>query len=133
MYLSAGCVDICDCRWEERKGWKILIQSFLQAFDSMDNVCLVLLTNAYHSLDNFEHLVEEFALTLAPRATWPRIKILAPGLAQEDLPSLYKAASVFVLPSRGEGWGRPHVEAMSMGLPIIATDWYCPLHLRNFG
>jgi len=28
---------------------------------------------------------------------------------------LYKAADAFVLPSRGEGWGRPHVEAMSMG------------------
>jgi glycosyltransferase involved in cell wall biosynthesis len=24
---------------------------------------------------------------------------------------------------RGEGWGRPHVEAMAMGLPIIATNW----------
>lgn len=26
----------------------------------------------------------------------------------------------------GEGWGRPHVEAMSMGLPIIATNWSGP-------
>ncbi|KAL0024842.1 hypothetical protein WJX79_004444 [Trebouxia sp. C0005] len=32
----------------------------------------------------------------------------------------------FVLPSRGEGWGRPHVEAMSMGLPVIATNWSGP-------
>ena len=23
----------------------------------------------------------------------------------------------------GEGWGRPHVEAMSMELPVIATNW----------
>lgn len=29
----------------------------------------------------------------------------------------------FVIPSRGEGWGRPHIEAMSMGLPVIATNW----------
>mmetsp|Transcript_6481 Transcript_6481/g.15898 ORF Transcript_6481/g.15898 Transcript_6481/m.15898 type:complete len:131 (+) Transcript_6481:251-643(+) len=29
----------------------------------------------------------------------------------------------FVLPSRGEGWGRPHTEAMVMGLPCIATNW----------
>jgi len=28
-----------------------------------------------------------------------------------------------VLPSHGEGWGRPHVEAMSMGVPVIATNW----------
>lgn len=28
-----------------------------------------------------------------------------------------------MIPSRGEGWGRPHVEAMSCGTPIIATNW----------
>lgn len=38
-------------------------------------------------------------------------------------PGFYAAADAFVLPSRGEGWGRPHVEAMSMGLPVIATNW----------
>ena len=27
---------------------------------------------------------------------------------------------------RGEGWGRPHVEAMSMELPVIATNWSGP-------
>src|SRR5581483_12361120 len=28
-----------------------------------------------------------------------------------------------VAPSRGEGWGRPHHEAMLMELPVIATNW----------
>lgn len=31
-----------------------------------------------------------------------------------------------VIPSRGEGWGRPHVEAMSCGVPVIATNWSGP-------
>ncbi|CAA6668467.1 unnamed protein product [Spirodela intermedia] len=39
---------------------------------------------------------------------------------------LYKAADAFVLPSRGEGWGRPLVEAMAMELPVIATNWSGP-------
>ncbi len=38
---------------------------------------------------------------------------------QADMPSLYKSVDCFVLPSRGEGWGRPQVEAMAMGLPLI--------------
>jgi len=36
-----------------------------------------------------------------------------------------------VLPSRGEGWGRPHVEAMAMELPIIATFWSGPTQYMN--
>jgi glycosyltransferase involved in cell wall biosynthesis/tetratricopeptide (TPR) repeat protein len=42
---------------------------------------------------------------------------------QADLPRLYKMADCLVAPSRGEGWGRPHHEAMLMGLPVIATGW----------
>jgi glycosyltransferase involved in cell wall biosynthesis len=42
------------------------------------------------------------------------------------MPTLYRSVDCFVLPSRGEGWGRPHVEAMSMGLPVIATNWSGP-------
>lgn len=37
-------------------------------------------------------------------------------ISDEDFPGYYKAMDAFVLPSRGEGWGRPHVEAMSMAL-----------------
>jgi glycosyltransferase involved in cell wall biosynthesis len=41
-------------------------------------------------------------------------------------PGIFASVDAFVLPSRGEGWGRPHVEAMSMELPIIATEWSGP-------
>ena len=32
---------------------------------------------------------------------------------------MYRSMDCFVLPTRGEGWGRPIVEAMAMGLPVI--------------
>jgi glycosyltransferase involved in cell wall biosynthesis len=48
-----------------------------------------------------------------------------------DLAALYKSADAFVLPSRGEGWGRPHVEAMSMGLPVLATNWSGPVEFLD--
>ena len=54
-------------------------------------------------------------------------------VSARTLPGLYAAAHAFVLPSRGEGWGRPHVEAMAMGLPVIATNWSGPTAYMNEG
>lgn len=36
----------------------------------------------------------------------PQVVLLDEIMPQPQLPSLYKAADAFVLPSRGEGWGR---------------------------
>jgi len=41
---------------------------------------------------------------------------------EEDLPLLYSGARLFVFPSLYEGFGLPLVEAMSSGVPILASD-----------
>jgi glycosyltransferase involved in cell wall biosynthesis len=40
---------------------------------------------------------------------------------QEDMPALYKNASVFVYPSLYEGFGLPVLEAMNQGTPVITS------------
>ena len=59
------------------------------------------------------------------------IVFTAVALPAGELPSLYQAVDAFVLPSRGEGWGRPLMEAMANGLPTIGTRWSGNLEFMN--
>ena len=43
-------------------------------------------------------------------------------VSDEDLPDLYRAADVFVMPSTGEGFGIVFLEAMRSGLPVVGGN-----------
>lgn len=46
-----------------------------------------------------------------------------PGYVDDaDLPAIYAAARLLVLPSRYEGFGVPIIEALAAGTPVIASD-----------
>jgi len=75
--------------------------------------------------------VEGFARKLRLHDKWkrhelPRIEILTKELPEADMPRLFKPFDAFVLPTRGEGFGMPMMEAMIMGIPTIATNWSGP-------
>jgi len=112
-------------KWERRKGWDVLLRAFFSEFSAEDAVMLIIKTQAFHSDADFESQVLEYVMEMGSDAKKPlaRYSLVSEDLPLRDLPRLYAAADAFVLPSRGEGWGRPHVEAMSMGLPVIATNW----------
>ena len=124
-------------KWEERKAWKVLLRAYFAEFDpSADAVCLLVLTNAYHGAGDFPNEIDAFVKAEGldkgkeTGGALPRVQVLT-GIKQADLPSLYAGVDALVQPSRGEGWGRPHVEAMAMGKPVIATDWSGPTAYLN--
>lgn len=116
-------------KWEYRKGWDVLLRSYLKEFSGSDGVALYLLTNPYHSDRDFGSKIMDFVEDSdikEPVNGWALVYVINTHIAQIDLPRIYSAADAFVLPSRGEGWGRPIVEAMAMSLPVIATNWSGP-------
>ncbi|KAH6762627.1 UDP-Glycosyltransferase superfamily protein [Perilla frutescens var. hirtella] len=129
LISKRGFVFLSVFKWEYRKGWDVLLRSYLKEFSGVDDVVLCLLTNAYHTQSDFANKIVEFVEGSdleQPIKGWAPVYVIDGHIAQVDLPRLYKAANAFVLPSRGEGWGRPVVEAMAMSLPVITTNWSGP-------
>jgi glycosyltransferase involved in cell wall biosynthesis len=44
------------------------------------------------------------------------------GISRLQMRDVLMGADAFVLPTRGEGWGLPVMEAMAMAMPVIVTN-----------
>jgi len=51
------------------------------------------------------------------------VYVVPPHMPAQQYARLLRAVHAFVLPTRGEAWGTSILQAMSMGLPVIATNW----------
>jgi len=110
-------------RWQRRKGWDILLDAFKEAAEnSQESFELVVRATPFDVRDP-----EQIVRDTHGRTTWQHnnshIRIITRRMPRTELIDLYASGDCFVLPSRGEGWGRPYVEAMLAGLPVICPDW----------
>eukprot|EP00760_Papus_ankaliazontas_P009429 PhM_4_TR14077/c6_g1_i1/m.60804 len=138
-------------KWEDRKGWDILIESYFSAFTRSDPVSLYLFTHVWYpgapntwgpsrSPDTVANMIYAFLekrlRTPRPGAppltrhtletyndTLPHFVIVCDRLPEQMIPVIFNSFDAFVLPTRGEGWGLPMMQAMAMGLPTISSSW----------
>jgi glycosyltransferase involved in cell wall biosynthesis len=60
---------------------------------------------------------------LAGRVGMPKGMKVGGGVTDTKLNEIYNAMDVFSLPTMGEGWGLPILEAMAAGTPVLVTDY----------
>ncbi len=134
-----GKVFLSVFEWSYRKGWDVLLDGWVNAFKHTDDVCLVLRTYPVNATDNknvkqeIESRIDSYLKSKhsVNRSQVAPIIVLGNQISEADMPSLFAAADVYLAPSRGEGWGRPQMSAMAMGLPVIATRWSGNLEFMN--
>jgi glycosyltransferase involved in cell wall biosynthesis len=95
-----------------RKGIDVLIRAFRDEFRTEEPVRLVMKSTS--PMDAY-------------RTGDARVTCVSGNLDQEALLELLRQMDAFVMPSRGEGFGLCGLEAMSTGLPLIATNWSGPV------
>ena len=116
--------------WSLRKGWDVLLKAYFQEFREDEGVCLLLKTySSANPNDSFESQLRQKLdryirdeLGLDPTKCAP-YHVFNEILSADQIPRLYRSADAYVMPTRGEGWGRPYMEAMACGLPTIGTRW----------
>ena len=111
--------------WDYRKGYDALLKAYLLEFSKDEDVSLLFITPYTYKnnkvIDKVGKDIKEYIEKYNPNN--PHIARCGYPIIENDLPKVYRACDAFVLPSRGEGFGLPYLEASMCGLPVIATNY----------
>jgi glycosyltransferase involved in cell wall biosynthesis len=118
---------------EDRKNVGLLVKVFLETFkqSKAEPPALILKTSGgnFSILDQKEILrkieIIRGTVSLAEGQTMPNVYVLHGELTDEEMNSLYNHSKVkaHVSLTKGEGFGRPLLEASISGKPVIASGW----------
>jgi glycosyltransferase involved in cell wall biosynthesis len=110
--------------WGYRKAPDIMLHSYFRFFKKSDDVSLLLVSRFKrhsHSARGVQDEVSQVS-KMYSSADIPHVARFSKEVDDYELASMYRASNAFVLSSRGEGYGLPHIESLLCGIPVIATN-----------
>lgn len=110
--------------WPSRKGYPELMEAFSIFHNRHPDARLFAhsdVKDVTHNGIALDKLAEMYGIEEYTRFTLQYTNLI--GLTPKEMNKLYNAFDVFCLPSMGEGFGIPIVEAQSCGVPVIVSDW----------
>jgi len=107
-------------KWEIRKGHDILVEAFNNAFSKDDNVELWMMNHNPFLTPQQE---QEWHRLYKNSRLGDKIRILPRVQTNQEVASLMRKAHCGVFPARAEGWNLELLEMMSVGRPVITTDY----------
>lgn len=117
---------------KDRKGLDIAIKAFKEEFRDDPNVTLVLKINTIYADAYNKNLarkfnLQQYLLSLLPPGEKPNnISVVTNYYPVDILNDLYNSVDCGIFPSRGECFGLPQAEMMSLGKPVITTAYSAP-------
>lgn len=119
-----GFIFVSVFGWGYRKGYDLLLRSYLEEFSGDEPVTLLVFSRYQSSTDKggiIKKEISEYIKRYGGQnpAHIARCSRVTPEF---QMPSIYAACNAFVLFSRGEGFGLPYCEASLCGIPVIGTN-----------
>ena len=105
----------------ERKNIQALVKAFHTEFEPDEPVNLYIKTSQ-QSLDYVQNYFTQIKSGLKLRKKYKEEVVICGHLSEDDYMSVLGQCHSFVMPSRGEGFCIPALEAMAMGIPVIYTE-----------
>jgi hypothetical protein len=107
--------------WIERKNAAALVKAFHLEFGPNDPVNLVIKTSRT-TADVVEKYCSQIKQGLKLRKDYRKEIIICGKIQEDQYKSILYASQCFVMPSRGESFCIPALEAMALGVPTIYTN-----------
>jgi hypothetical protein len=113
-------------QWHNRKGYRELLNAYFKAFNSHDNVILIVKTNTLKEANNTPEAIRAEIYNIKRKLNlkfYPPVYLSVDRISLNMIAALHNTSDCYVSPHHGEGWGMPIHDAMIAGNQIITTKF----------